>query len=379
MSLEGTDVHVKSPSKAKRRPLRATRFRLRTHEPRWTPAWIRGIGDLRQALPRTALTVLTALSLCAPAWALVLDHDQGQGNIRPPQPDPGWDHVIQHLGGPSAVYLGCRWILTTQHVGVTVLTMGGQWLNPVAETVTPIMNPDGRPTDLVLFQVDRDPGLPALRIPARPARYGQEVTLVGFGSSRGPSLTVDFPERGLLDGFSWKKDQTKRWGTNRVAAGPHYVDVGKEDGRTLAIPLVFDPVDDTEATDQEAAAAFGDSGGAVFADLDPIFPERGTALFGLTFSVSSFAKQPKDSSFYGNITWVADLSHYRNAIMEAIQGTVTEDDTAQTTWAPTCSPVPILGAREPLLKSLDWHWPTLLISTGLLIFALAWRRRSRSL
>ena len=214
-------------------------------------------GSRLPVQPRRLLAALAVVLLCvaSPAWTLVLDHNRGQGNIRPPEPDPGWDHVIQHLGGPSAVYLGCQWVLTTQHVGVTILNIGGQRLNPVPETIHPILNPDGSPSDLILFQVDRDPGLPSLRIPDRSVRYGQEVTLIGFGSSRGASLTVDFPERGLLDGFGWKKDQTKRWGTNRVSAGPHVVGVGKESSQTSAIPLMFDPIDDIEATQQEAAAA----------------------------------------------------------------------------------------------------------------------------
>ncbi|MEE3326737.1 MAG: hypothetical protein VX252_05360 [Myxococcota bacterium] len=322
---------------------------------------------------RTALCVL-ALSAALPVQALVLDAMQSDGNTRPPQPDPGWDHVIQHLGGPSAVYLGCRWVLTTQHVGVTILTVEDERLNPVPETIEKIKNPDGRPSDLLLFQVDRDPNLPPLRIPARSARVGQEATLIGFGSSRGSSLTVDFPKRGLLDGFNWQKDQTKRWGTNRFSAAPKFVDVGKADGRTLALPLVYDPLEDMETTRHEAAAAFGDSGGAVFADLDPVFPERGTALFGLIFSVSSFGSQPKNSSFYGNVTWAADLSYYRDAIVEAIEGRPLEADELEEAWQPTCTPV--LTTAEPAPTSRYLLVIALATAFVAVFLAAIWRGRA---
>ena len=335
-------------------------------------------SSLARTQRRLIVTVLIFFLTGAamPALSLVLDNPMGDGNLEPPEPDPGWDHVVQHLGVPSAVYLGCRWILTTQHVGVTILTMEGERLNPVPGSVHKIQNPDGRPTDLVLYQVDRDPGLPSLRIPARSARIGQKATLIGFGSSRGASLTVDFPQHGLLDGYSWKKDNKKRWGTNRFSAAPKFVDVGKEDGRTLAIPLMYDPLDYIEATRHEAAAAFGDSGGAVFADLDPVFPERGTALFGLIFSVSSFASQPKNSSFYGNVTWAADLSYYRDAIIEAIDGKPLEAESQAEPWGPTCPS--LSGTREP--KPASYNLLLIVLGTLFVAASLAaiWSGRNRS-
>lgn len=285
---------------------------------------------------------LLALAWAGPGQSLVLDDIRGEGNTQAPEPDPGWAHVVQHLGGPSAVYLGCRWVLTTQHVGVTIISMEGTRFNPTAESITPIANPDGKPSDLLLFQVDKDPGLDPLLIPARPARTGQEVTLIGFGSSRGSSLTEKIPDHGLVDGFYWKKDQTKRWATNRVSRHSTFVNMDKagRPSETRALPLLFEPLEDPESTRDEAAAAFGDSGGAVFGDIDPVFPSRGSALLGLIFSVSSFEGQPKSSSLYGNATWVADLSYYRNAIVEAIEGSPLEGERAEEVWQPQCPPAP---------------------------------------
>lgn len=295
--------------------------------------------SLAQALVGVTIGLL-AVSWAGPGQALVLDDTRGEGNTQAPEPDPGWAHVVQHLGGPSAVYLGCRWILTTQHVGVTIMSMEGTRFNPIAESITPIANPDGELSDLVLFQIDKDPGLDPLRIPARPARIGQEVTLIGFGSSRGSSLTSEIPDRGLVDGFYWKADQTKRWATNRVSTKPTFVDVNQSASKTRALPLLFEPLEHPESTRDEASAAFGDSGGAVFGDIDPVFPSRGSALLGLIFSVSRFESQPKSSSLYGNATWVADLSYYRDSIIKAIQGNPLEGESANEVWQPHCPPAP---------------------------------------
>ena len=151
---------------------------------------------------------------------------------------------------------------------------------------------------------------------------------------------MELPDRGLVDGFYWKKDQTKRWATNRVSTGPTFVAVAQSASKTRAVPLLFEPLEHPESTRDEAGAAFGDSGGAVFGDIDPVFPSRGSALLGLIFSVSSFDSQPKNSSLYGNATWVADLSYYRTAIVEAIQGRPLEGERANEVWQPECPPDP---------------------------------------
>jgi len=317
---------------------------------------------------------LLALPLANPGQALVLDDTRGDGNTQAPEPDPGWAHVAQHLGGPSAVYLGCRWILTTQHVGVTIITMEGTRFNPIAETITPITNPDGEPSDLMLFQVDKDPGLDVLRLPARSARLGQEVTLIGFGSSRGPSLTVELADIGLVDGFYWKKDQTKRWATNRVSAGPTFVGVANGASRTRAVPLLFEPRENPDSTLDEAAAAFGDSGGAVFGDIAPVFPSRGSALLGLIFSVSSFESQPQNSSLYGNATWVADLSYYRDAIIAVIEGSPLEGESVNEAWQPHCPSTPENKPEPTALRTSVLLIGVALVS--LLAVAALWRTRT---
>lgn len=262
--------------------------------------------------------------------SLVIDVGDGKGNTSVPDPDPGWSSVAQHLGGPSSVYLGCGWMITTAHVGVTIVVIEGKRYDPVAGSITPIVNEDGTETDLVLFQIDGDPGLDPLKIPTRSLKLGQEVLMIGFGLSRGPSLTVNLSNQMLEDGFVWAEDSTKRWGTNRISSMAQLI---KESGsETMAVAMVFDRLGWPGSTDQESSAARGDSGGGVFAPLNPVFPEWGWGLAGLIFSVSHFGVQPQDTSLYGNVTWVADLAVYRDQIGRVV-------------WAP---PGPESPAEEPL-------------------------------
>ena len=251
------------------------------------------------------------------ADALVLDSGDGQGNTDAPPGLPEWENVGRRWGGPSVVYVGHRWVMTANHVGAGFVVFDDERYEAVSGTAQTILNPDGSPADLLIFRIDREPGLPALRIARRPPRVGQELFLVGTGASRGRRLTVDSPVAGLLDGFQWSPDETRRWGTN-VMSGPVETVVGS-DTLTRAIPMLFDRIDDPAGTDHEAAAAHGDSGGALFALEDALMPERGHVLSGILFSVSSTGEQPKDASLYGNVSYAVDLSSYRDQLIAAIR------------------------------------------------------------
>lgn len=311
-----------------------------------------------------------------PAGSLVLDIPDSNGNASPPDPDPGWNHVAQHLGGPSAVYLGCGWVLTTDHVGVTIVVIQGERYDPVPGSITPIINADRTPADLVLFRIDPEPNLPPLKIPISPLRLGQEVTMVGHGDSRGERLTVDFPEKGLVDGYFWQKDDIKRWGTNRVTGSPKRVT--NNHTTTWAVPLVFDALEFGGATPEEAAAARGDSGGAVFAEMDPLFPERGSGLAGLLFSVTSFDTQPSSSSLYGNVSWAADLSRYRDQIAHVVWGSA-DPNAPEATQHATCEDAPEVDINAPVAKA-QRIWIGLVaggVIATVIGFGLRRRRRSK--
>lgn len=251
------------------------------------------------------------------ADALVIDSGDGRGNTEAPPDLPGWANVGRRWGGPSVVYVGNLWVLTANHVGAGIVVFGDQRYDAVAGTPTQILNPDGSPADLLMFRIDRDPGLPALRIARTSPRTGQDVILVAAGAARGSQLTFDSPSVGLLDGFKWQPDETRRWGTNVVSGAVETV-IGS-DSSTRAIPMVFDRIDDPGGTAHEAAAAYGDSGGALFALEDALMPERGQVLTGILFSVSSTSEQPKEASLYGNVSYAVDLASYREQLIASIR------------------------------------------------------------
>ena len=263
-----------------------------------------------------ALFVLLVLGLPTLAPALILDSGDGLGNTTAPEPDPGWDNVGQHLGSPSVVYLGNRWILTADHVGASIVTLKGKRYNPVAGTLIRLMNPDATQADLLLFQIDEDPALPKLSIADSPPAPGEAVVLIAAGSSRGSYLSSQAEGEVLIDGFAWQEDQTKRWGSNIIEGEPNFI--GQTSTKTMAIPIVFSRIESPSGTRQEATAARGDSGGALFARADPTNPDSEWVLSGILFSVGTRTGYPAQSSFYGDITWAADLSFYRNSILEHV-------------------------------------------------------------
>ncbi|MDG2049509.1 MAG: hypothetical protein P8M78_05055 [Myxococcota bacterium] len=264
--------------------------------------------------PRYFILWFAALFFGLPASGLIIDAGDGSGNTMPPDPDWGWANVGTRSGGTcSVVYLGNRWVITAAHVGAGITEFDGVQYQPVAHSPMHLKNPDGSKADLVLFRLSTDPPLPKLTLGARSPRPGQAVTLVGLGSARGGAITID-SEAGLIDGFMWATPGTRRWGSNQVAGPVGPVQHG--DAYTLAFPMIFEAIGTPGSTDQEAAAAHGDSGGAVFALADALQPEKGYALVGIIFSVSNRPGAPPRSSLYGSATFAADIALYRDQILD---------------------------------------------------------------
>ena len=82
--------------------------------------------------------------------------------------------------------------------------------------------------------------------------------------------------------------------------------------------MTFDRIESPSGTRQEATAARGDSGGAVFSRADPENPESHWVLSGILFSVGTRTGFPERASFYGDVTWAADLSFYKDQILENV-------------------------------------------------------------
>jgi hypothetical protein len=269
---------------------------------------------------RVASVLLLTLGLCglaSPARSLILDVEDAKQNALVPSPDPGWHYVGHRLGGPTVIYVGYGWVLTASHVGVGVVVFEGKKFDPIKGSDVRIRNRDGSPADLVVYQIASPPPLPPLPIAQRTPRIGQVVTLIGIGRLRGPTLTLDIESKGLMDGYHWLSDSDKRWGTNSVAAKSLSIELAGT--RTLAVPTVFNRLDDPSATDFEAQAAEGDSGGGLFADASPLGDKPHFALAGIMFTVSNWTGQPRKTTFYGDLTYSADLAEYRDQIISIIR------------------------------------------------------------
>ncbi|HXV37507.1 MAG TPA: hypothetical protein VEC18_10175, partial [Myxococcota bacterium] len=61
---------------------------------------------------------------------MLIESGDGSGNTSAPADDPGWAHVGTR-NNLSVVYLGRRWVLTANHVGVGNVTIDGQTYSPV--------------------------------------------------------------------------------------------------------------------------------------------------------------------------------------------------------------------------------------------------------
>ena len=259
--------------------------------------------------PGIALPALIALGVAGYAFApqaLILDGGDETGNSTPPDDDPGWRNVGHHTGTPTVVYLGDRWVLSAEHSGLNSVTFEGKRYEPLPDSALQLEKPESKFSDLLLFRIDEDPGLPALSIATSPPVVGQNVILIAAGASRGGRFTIYDEDLGAVDGFTWEMDQTKRWGTNRVETPPQLLSY--KDTDTMAFPLAFDRIEDLRSTRNEAAGALGDSGGALFDHRASGDSTSEWVLSGIIFSVTNRGESLPRMTFYNDLTWVADLS-----------------------------------------------------------------------
>lgn len=302
----------------------------------------RGIGRrMRVAAP---LLAMTFAGWCAPVFAVILAVGDGQGNTTAPPDDPGWSNVGSY-GDYTATYLGNRWAIAADHVeyapaivfdGVSIPVVPGSEIpvpNPSADQLSDdaaiLLDPGAEPTeftDLRLIRLSEDPGLPALTIAHEPPPFLDETTdiiMMGYGRDRDPDLStwvvdnvggnefvwqeVD-DEAFNVSGYQYAPAQTKQWGTNRIIADAIAQGLDQD---LFALVTQFNG-DPSLATEFESQASKGDSGGAVFYQNDGDWE-----LTGILVAVgNALTNQPEDTAVFGNFTILADLSVYRQNILE---------------------------------------------------------------
>ncbi|MEX0675432.1 MAG: hypothetical protein WD063_00055 [Pirellulales bacterium] len=269
--------------------------------------------------------------------ALSLDLYGGPGD-----PDlPGFDNVgLSSTGNASVVYLGGGWALTANHVTIANppgVTPGGVYFGATnylvdTSTIHQLHNPDDSLADLKIFKIIGDPGLPAVlpsyiasAPPTAPPDPSEHVIMIGNGFSRGDQhfWTVDTDEApwvwteiseppipGPFDesGYDLVLQHRIRWGENMVDANQVYL-AGVHGFITQFDDLGYTGV---AGLTHEGQASNGDSGGPAFYYVDGKW-----VLSGIMIAISgSLSGQPPWTTLLGSQTLAADVSYYRDEILE---------------------------------------------------------------
>jgi hypothetical protein len=260
----------------------------------------------RTALGCTRLVCLLSLWMGSSAAGVIIDSVDGAGNATAPSPDPGWSRVGTR-GSLTVVHLGDGWILTANHVGAGDVVLGGIVYPYLPGSAVRLSNGDGTLADLLVFAIDPHPAMPLLSIVTSPLPLGTELTLIGNGRNRGSATSWDAngpPPPGPIEGYEWASGSSLRWGTNHVEDYSASLVLG-----TWSFSTIFDQ----SVSADESQAANGDSGGAAF-----VFDGSEWALAGVLYALAEYSGQPTEASLYGQITYVADLSVYRDEILEIV-------------------------------------------------------------
>lgn len=259
------------------------------------------------------------LGLVAPAVAVIVEGTDGMGNTNAPAGDLGWSHVSEN-GGGTGVYIGNSWVLTAAHVGPFLFFQSPTVYWAVAGSSRTLTNADGTASDLMVFQVSGDPGLPALSLLDAPPAVGAGVVAIGRGWERGAEAYwstnggswVEVGSSDPQDHAGYLLDtsrRTMRWGTNLLTDNDAWIELDASGTISFNRSLIWSF--DAGGTDSEGQAVPGDSGGGVFV-ADGF---GGYALAGIMYARETFAGQPSASAAYGNESMAIDVSAYRDQIV----------------------------------------------------------------
>jgi len=277
--------------------------------------------SLRSAIPTLSL-LAAVLASAGPARGVVINVGDGSGQTSAPTNDPGWNNVGV-AGGGTAEYLGNRWVITADHVGVQSVTFGSQTYLPEANTAVQLSNPTATgvtgDADLLMYRLTTSPGLPSLSIATSTPTAGTSVTMIGDGGDRAAAESywnVTANSNGTYNwapvaiggnqqGYLTTDTRQLRYGTNSIATNGDILSTSKN-GDTISMATVFSS---TVSVNGPAQAVPGDSGGGVF-----VHTISGWHLSGIIDSMQTLGGQPTGTAVFGDETLMADLSQYRTQI-----------------------------------------------------------------
>ena len=303
-----------------------------------------------------AVWELLTLGSFSPVFAVVVGSTTGN-TAAPPDPTFPWSNV-GITAGATGVYLGDRWVLTARHVhgeGDPKTIAFPQIGVFHAEANSKIEIPNSDPSmlarsDLAMFRLKEDPGLPPLRISVDTPAIGTEVYLVGHGLDREEGLTYwdadirpgrnvwsESDEPNEYAGFKMVSSHSLRWGTNLVEYDEalfwenndpgHTIVRTIEGGETVLLITEFDRdgfsspyvSDERDAivTPFESQAVIGDSGGGVFVHNEGRWELAGVmnAVLGQENQDEPGGPNSRFNALFGSTTLSANLADYRDAIL----------------------------------------------------------------
>ena len=308
----------------------------------------------------TAKTLADALRVvCIAIWCgnssstQALVSAASQTNTNAPADGSPWANV-GGVNGASGIYLGGGWVLTAAHVGPGDFGLSGAQFayDGISHRLT---NSDGTATDMIMFHLSTLPGLPPLMLASNNPSALAPIDMVAYGYIAGSSQT----NIGSYTGFYWSGAGFKSWGNNKVKATGLTVNGGF--GNLSAFSTDFSNPTTSGSASNEAQAAAGDSGGAVFQQNGSTWQ-----LVGMIDAIGPMSGQPTDAAVYGELTYLANIATYRGQVQAWIASTVPKLSVSlagaqvQVCWADTGVPYSLQTAADPLLS----HWSTVKISTS---------------
>ena len=289
--------------------------------------------------PFAAAMVLLALAL--PSQAVIISGGDGTGNTTG-SGVTGWDYVgavrytnntINASGTYLGNYNGSYYIITAYHVtgnngsSLGSFILGDYTYSFVTGTGVHIKDDatDTTPADLYVIQITGSEvalaaldTLANLSLAESSPSAGTNVTMIGYGRNRSTTASTAYVKDGkwyntppaepydTVEYYNWLSTKSKRWGTNQTSS---LTGTSNGYGTTALVSTTFS----SSAGDNEAQAADGDSGGGVFYSSG-----SDTVLSGIMVYVGRYDGQPTSSAAYGNATYYADISKYRENILAAV-------------------------------------------------------------